>query len=283
PAQLAGMHAKLRDRRIVYTSFYRRVAYDDPGPNGKRAILNGTPTTDDADNIVSKPNVYEMIVVAFRLPTPQHRFPVYTFSDGLTGASMDANRNLTYTGIDSMTPVPQLLFFDELPFSPPYLGGPDDPNPGNGNERRIDEARFVPSSTLRFVASGVVGEMLPPGSIFIPARNDHHPSLLQQLDPTAIYPNVQYVGFTPHSPNALPIYTVRSRNLFAPDKYEIIVDDNGYYPWVSTAVVGDPATFFPVWIIPPAFSETSSGAPVFGDKSNIVSVSRRIVNLTEVE
>lgn len=290
PTEMAGIHAKLRSRRIVFTSFYRRVFYDDPGPDGRRGVHFGGSPLADNDNLKTNPNVYEMIVVAYRLPTPDHRFPVYEFTN-LGGG--DPNGGFSYSGYDSITPVPQLLCFDVLPPEPFYFGGPDDSanlsNPAQlpgGAERRLNEASHVPAATLRFVASEVMGELLPVGSVFIPARNDHHPSVQQIVNPTVTYPFAQTAGFIPHSPSALPIYEVVERNQLPSGQYEVFVENNGFYPWVNSATVA-PANrnaFFPVWVVPPAYAEANrQGRPIFSDRSNIVSVSRRTITLPEVQ
>ena len=69
---------------------------------------------------------------------------------------------------------------------------------------------------------------MPPGSILIPAVNDDWPSAIQ--DSMTAGPD-RYAGFVPHAPNALPIYEVESVELRGNGNYDVIVKNNGFYPW----------------------------------------------------
>ncbi len=240
PRPVAGPSAngaesrKVLDSLISWTAFYRRVSYDDPN----------TPTVNESD-----PTLYEFIAVAARRPSLRHRFPVQNPADG------------SFWGADTPVPVPWLLTFTGLPtpagggFDPvtafPYMLGQ---NP----------------ATVIFNCDPSVSGLFPVGSIFIPARNDVHPS-------TAMLTPVDYVSFGPPAPNTLPIYEVVQR----PNDTTVVVKYNGYYPRQGTSIPTIPS-YWPVWVIPPAYEEGPSTNPVLPDRSPIVAVARRYIRLREI-
>ena len=86
--------------------------------------------------------------------------------------------------------------------------------------------------------------------------------------------------FVPSAESALPVYEVSKRVYNdANDTYEIIVEDNGFYPWTYS---GSPADW-PVWVIPPAIEATENGNPVFSNQSPILAVGRRFIRLHEAK
>ena len=241
--------AKALDRRIVWTALYRRVSYAAG----------------------SDPTLYEIIVVVSSRPTVGHRFPV---QDPATGGKPDWSIN-PYYGIDSLAPVPWLVTFDNndpnaLP-RPYQWDGAGDPNFGTGS----------PPATLTFRCTADLDPLFPVGSIFIPARNDDHPSLPKLFGARA---NVHFGG---PAPTALPIYEVSQR----PDLTTVVVKYNGYYPqqWAVGGAINPTtpaAADWPVWVIPPVIESvdatTSPAKPIFNDRSPILAVTRRYVKLREV-
>jgi hypothetical protein len=190
----------------------------------------------------SDPALYELIVVVSRRPSERHRFPLQDASTGF------------YTGDATLAPVPWLVTFSSVARP---LGGFDRDN------YPVDED-FKP---LWFNCIEDINDMLPVGSIIIPARNDEAPDALGGTT----------VGFGPPAPAALPIYRVIER----PSRRRVVVEYNGFYPMTSngqTPIGGD----WPVWIIPPAFAEVDYNGPVYEQESTIVTVARRYVRLHEV-
>lgn len=252
PAELS----KTRDRRMTWAAFYRRLSY---APN-------------------SDPSLYEFVVVACRLPSLRHRFPLQRISrgGGAFAAATAAPPGKQYDKEDVLAPVPWLVTFQMVPWLRPGVDF------DNSQPTRPLLSSFVPPSTLTFEANEAVGVLLPKGSIFIPAVNDNLPSDIA----ASVSPMPFLQGFVPHSPEALPIYEVKDRVWnTAKGHYEIIVENNGLYPWAQDGTAGSPnyQRRWPVWVIPPAFEELdAAGDPVYSDKSPIVAIQRRCVVLTEV-
>ena len=251
---------KALERRITWTAFYRRVSY-----------ATG-----------SDPHLYEVIAMATRLPSATHRFgrpspngtgPAGTapVSHPVDEATFDnasderayGQRSTGYHGRDTLAPVPWLVTFSRL-----HLLNAVTDYDKTSPDRPLNPA-FVDPPTLRFEADNTTGGILPAGSIFIPAVND------QALSNTSV-PAQQMAGFVPYAPDTLPIYEVVERNLLANGNYEIIVKNNGFYPWVHETQ--GTAAHWPVWVIPPAFEELDDNFyPVFEDQSPVLTVARRII------
>lgn len=248
-------------RQVLWTAFYRRVSYNQPGPDLAPAT---------GDDIPGDPQLYEVIVVVVRRPSERHRFALQkvpsSFDDPV------AETVATSSGLDRIAPVPWLVAFDSsradaLPQQPimPYTGTGEDP--------RIPSPNYAPRSQLIFKCKPNVGRLLPVGSVFIPARNDvmpdHYHPLLQRN-----------AGFAPYDPHALPIFTVVER----PDDTTVVVDNNGVYPWLtpSGSAPDDNAIAWPIWVIPPAHVERdSTNSPIFDSRTCVIGVSRRYVRLPE--
>ena len=227
---------KVAEQRTVWNAFYRRVSYE-PG---------------------SDPDLYEFITVVSRLPSGRHRFP-----------GRNTNTGLYSQADDSAAPIPWLVTFATLPAPPSGLGfdlTTGFPRPLGG----------PPPATMTFILSNPLNQPdpLPVGSIFIPARNDLHPTAGPAL----------YVGFGPPAPTTLPIYEVVGR----PDAATVVTKFNGYYPMQGVAGIYAPipaanSALWPVWVIPPAYEELDgSGNPLFPNRSTIIAVARRYVRLREI-
>jgi len=262
---------KALDRRVGWTAFYRRVSY--------RLVDPDSPPNIDGDEYLEAPLTYELIVVVTRRPTVNHRFPRQRLNLALADFEQPAALSpadpppddhlpaLGYGfGTDRLAPTPWLVIFDRnatdaLPLCTREYAGVD----------RTLTAGTDPA-TLTFRCTREVGALLPVGSIFLPAWNDaRYLSILMGMD-------ARVSGFVPHAPEALPIYTVVER----PDETTVVVENNGYYPWVAS---GDPqdTQAWPVWIIPPPFVERdASGQPIYERTSPIVAVVRRTVTLHEM-
>ena len=160
--------------------------------------------------------------------------------------------------------MPWLVVFNALPALPPY-----DPTLNSG--RPIQPGAPEPP-TLQFLADACTGPLLPAGSIFIPAVNDRSPNAIVGV------PGDQVAGFVPHAPDVLPIYEVIDRIANADGTFNIIVKNNGFYPWTLDI---EPM-HWPVWVIPPAFKELDGNGPVYEDSSPIVAVARRIIRFREL-
>jgi len=243
------------ERRVAWVAFYRRVSYREG----------------------SDPALYEVVAVATRIPERGYRFPRFNPAAQIApGFDVAGGARAQYTGYDTLAPIPWLVVFSELPAPPaPAYGQYGTPsNPDN-----IPDPDWPAPSTLVFYAGRTDGELLPPGSIFIPAVNDDRPTILNQLVVPGSFP-VRHAGFVPHAPEVLPVYEVVGRELQG-NRYRITVRNNGFYPWVNAAA-GRTATDWPVWVIPPAFKEVSGGQPVFENRSPVLAVSRRIIRFAEV-
>jgi type II secretory pathway pseudopilin PulG len=302
----AGQLAKIKDRRVTFAVFYRRVDYGDPGPN---QIPGTAGQLGPGDDNVGDPTVYELIVVAMRRPTNQHRYPVFDIAaaNGMVFASsLDYRPPVPMIGgrrASSPVPIPMLVSFlpnkgggdwvlDQVTATPP-------PPPLfiNVSDRVLNTPASAPE-TITVRASEWVGSMLPEGSVFIPAVNDDWADALNPILPDATSPLLQasarvpfrLAGFLPHSPQALPIYTVKERRFVSstqPPHYLITFDCNGVFPWAHpnpplVSTYGPGPADWPVWIIPPAFVETDrNGQPVFDESATVLSVGRRIVRIPQ--
>lgn len=268
---------KAIERRIGWTAFYRRISYrGDAGPD--------TAWFSD-DDVADEPLRYELVVVVTQRPTVNHRFPQQDVTIGNAFEEPQAISRVTTTalvGTDRLVPTPWLVTFDsnaddplpELEYGVDY--GRVDPD--TENEERVLSETFSDPPTLEFKCTPEVGELLPAGSIVIPAVNDQ-----RYVPPTAGLP--QYVGFVPSARQSLPIYEVVE--VIEPDdsgeSWTIVVKNNGYYPWLNPGVGALNAAYFPFWIIPPAFVERDSdGQPVYERSSPVLKVVRRTVTLHEI-
>lgn len=253
---------KLTERNIGWTALYRRVSY-----------ASG-----------SDPLLYEFIAVAARRPSAEHRFPVQNPAADLTA---DPPTSIHWPGgagqppVGTITPIPWMISFSDdtdsgvQPSVPLLTPGVDydDTLP----ERPLKDG-FKPPATLRFVVERPIGDLMPPGSIFIPAVNDAPTTNTPLLGATG--------GFVPALKDAAPVYKVLERN-WNPDlgegHYELTVENNGYYPWLPP---GASAQYWPVWIIPPAFQDTQDVGgfiePVLTEQSPVVAISRRYIRLHEI-
>lgn len=292
-----GDFAKMKERRIGFAVFYRRVDYGNPGPNnypGTMATIG--PGDDDPGN----PGLYEVIVVAMRRPTERHRFPIFQMNQLAGNPFASASFSLPFmagqTYQSSVIPIPILAKFEISTGN--GLMAPNVCESWYQNNSYIPGINRVlgpspnppPPETVTFRASNFVGSMLLPGSVIIPAANDDYPDSINPV-PTTVplggYIPVRGAGFVPHSPTELPIYRVRQRTVdpsspgSAPS-YLIEIECNGFYPWVfdkGPSGVRD----FPVWIIPPAFQDIDRNTrqPVYED-AGVLSVGRRFVRIPEL-
>ena len=265
PAALRGSEAeKALVRRVSWVTFYRRMA--------NKHDATGT----------SSSNVYEFVAVAVARPSERHRFARPVPPAG-SWAPYDPQAP-RFDSRTSLVPVPFLVTFKEfdwlrggaaLSSSVDYLTDTTDPR------RSLNPTFSRP--TLRFQCSDRVGMLLTKGSILIPATND---DALSGLTGTVV--QRRRSGFVPHAPDTLPIYTVSeviagSGN----DDWTVVVEGNGFYPWVSDSVPANQrGRYWPVWVIPPSFTEFSgtgnNATPVFERRSPIISVARRVIALPEV-
>jgi prepilin-type N-terminal cleavage/methylation domain-containing protein len=254
---------KALKRRVCWTAFYRRVSYQ-PG---------------------SDPTLYEVIAVACRVSEGQ-RFPIqdWTQSGGMWDGTFTKTLSATagksaIADAEAMTPIPSLVAFSNngtggLRF-PELTEGWDYQTIGTypGPYKRVLRDTFVEPDTLVFPAKREVGLLMPPGSIFVPARNDYMPTLFTGGPISALVPS---------APDALPIFEVVDRVQNADGSFQIIVRYDGYYPWLGG---GEGADQWPVWVIPPAFEErdTVTGEPLYSDRSPVVAVARRYIRVPLVE
>jgi len=285
---------KVLDRRISWCAFYRRVSYNraEPGIDGLFQApdpMPPAPPTDDDVLIPGDTNLYEIIIVVTRRPTVRHGYAVQSLvgAGGIqpfeTPVALLPNSSGVDPGRDGarvVAPSPWLVVFNSNSGqgdSLPLLRSGTDFDAADPGRRLFPT--FSDSGALTFRCTREVGKLLPVGSIFIPAANDDltyfaatgHPTFQSAIHSTRI------AGFVPHAPQSLPIYTVVER----PDETTVIVESNGFYPWVASQNPSDTAPW-PVWVIPPAFAERDlTGQPVFDGSSPIVSITRRLVRLPE--
>ncbi|MFO0839636.1 MAG: hypothetical protein U1D55_14060 [Phycisphaerae bacterium] len=208
----------------------------------------------------SDPLLYEIIVVVCGRPSGQHRFAQQDPTGGFAQPVEFSNNQ-----VNLVAPVPWLLTF---------VGLPQPPNSAfvlNGANREIPGGSDLPMY-FTLAASNAMGSpdrLLPVGSIFLPAVNDGRTIGVNGFNSTV-------PGFTPHSPTALPIYEVTAR----PDATTVVVKNNGFYPFIPA---GGSSANWPVWVIPPTFTQRSSvGQPIFEKRTSVLAVSRRFVRLREI-
>lgn len=249
---------KAFDRRLAWTAFYRRVSYA----------------------IGSSPHLYEVIVVVTRRPTLNHRYAFQDLRGGALAAlqvpmALPAATNgppaIPAVGDDRLAPTPWLVTFTKLPAFPlpaQYVSSTPFP-PSAGAVVTLND-KFVAPPTLTFECSPEVARLLPVGAQFIPARNDDLPQGL----------GARLLGYLPSAPQSAPIYRVIDR----PSATAVVVENNGLYPF---AYPGTPfanpisaGAQWPVWVIPPAFSQRDgNGQPLYDRQSPIVFIARRLVTL----
>lgn len=243
-----GETIKAIERRIAWTAFYRRVSYA----------------------VGSDPLLYEFIVVVTRRPSAGHRFAVQDPS-----SPFDAPLAFP-AAADRAAPVPWLVTMTGFP---PGLNSPADyfipGSPAAPWSELVPSLTFNlrPITTLEFTCRRAVGRLLAPGSLLIPARNDHAPS--------GIGGRARQCTFVPSSPDALPIFEVQAVSE-GPGNADatVTVKYNGAYPVLNSGVTPDK---FPFWVVPPSFAErATTGQPVYDRKTPIVTVSRRIVRVPEM-
>ncbi len=286
---------KVRETGVVTVSFYRRVSYDFPERNRTRPSpfdpdrpATIRPELFVNDDLCRKAmrrtdaSLYEVITVSIRVPGPDYAFPAYDPTDQ------------SYMGIDTQVPMPLLVEFanfDPAQWPPPAIVPSDTLFTVPFN---LDREVQIPNAadsrpTITFQASGGVAQFLPPGSIFIPAVNDEAPTFWNNTTitagqhPSPLFNLGRRAGLVPHSPESLPIYKVVDR---VPNgtNFDIVVENQGIYPWVFGANQSINWSNWPVWVIPPAFKERAgNGTPIFEDRSTILSVARRTIRLPEVE
>ncbi|MGE0480517.1 MAG: prepilin-type N-terminal cleavage/methylation domain-containing protein [Phycisphaerae bacterium] len=283
-AARTGELVKLRQQRFSWVAFYRRVAYDVPDPTapagGEYASANAVRTD---------PLSYEVITLVCRRPSEAHVFVRQDRSNSLTARIANPRPlppnvlGMAGSGEHRLAPVPWLVTFTQLPqYSP---GGALPPSAMAGgyvaDPDRLANPNAPRPANLVFKCSPGVSEILPVGSIFIPAVNDHFPNrgaIVATVGLGTQANQTRAAGFVPHSPTALPIFRVKER----PDDQTVIVENEGLYPWVNPTI--SPANqpeHWPVWVIPPAATLEGS-TTVFENRSSVVGVSRRFVRLPEI-
>ncbi len=280
-AQYDREREKALERRVSWTAFYRRIAYDEPGPGLPAGAPPAFELGTTSNDVLQDQLRYEIIVVVTQRNSVNHRFArqdltgasLSTFEQpvALTPAAPPADDALA--GTDRLVPMPWLVMFDRsATLDPlPILDPAQNEYEVNSGNRTI-LGGFADPPTLEFRCTPEVGSLLPVGSIFIPAFNDDFAQ-----DGTGAL-RTRLSGFVPHAPHSLPIYEVIER----PDENTIVVKNNGYYPWVATGIPTDTQAW-PVWVIPPAFVERdSNGQPVYERNSPILKVLRRTVTLSEI-
>lgn len=295
PLQItSGDRAKLRDRRYAWAIFYRRVAYDRPDMNPFSPTAGQYSAPDATRN---DPLEYEVIAVITRRPSERHTYLRQDFAAQTPPAAFNQPRYMApgtggNTGEHRLAPVPWLVTF--LAFDGYQGVGPINrigPNANSlpiaqyfGTDRMADPAA-APPAKLVFKCSQQLDDLLPVGSIFIPATNDDVPGALNQFSynppaPTSVtlsgLPR-RAAGFVPHAPHSLPIYEVIER----PDDTTVVVKNNGLYPWIRDPLPAGAAEW-PVWVIPPA-AVLEGGVAAFDRQSPVVSVQRRFVHLREID
>jgi len=244
---------KAAGRRLVWTAFYRRVAYDRRDAQGR--------------TVLSDPLLYEFIVFVCRRPSEGHYFarqnPATPVQAPRALGLRDSFPQGDTSGPDRIAPEPWLVAFRKLPTLRPNL------HYRPSGDRPLVFG-FQDQANLTFECDPNVGRLLPVGSYIIPAVND---DLARNGPPP---PGQRKVGFVPHAVDTLPIYKVVQR----PDNRTVVVENNGFYPWLGS---GASAETFLCWVIPPAHTQRDgSGQPIFEKRSPIVSVARRTIRLPEI-
>lgn len=312
---------KAAERRITWTAFYRRVAYDDVRPGLlPTSGYDGPPPPQGTGDDLYYPadrQLYEFIVVVTRKPSARHRFARQDVSSGGIAAFEQPRAILTPAptdtrGGDRVAPMPWLVVADTRMVADYRSTAPGDPDgimqglmrvttpaANTGPDTFLDtwisrplSPNFAERSTLKFVVRSSVGRLLAPGSVLIPAANDNFPHFRPATPSLTNYatPVNRVAGFVPHTPDSLPIYEVLEVIPDEPgsgsDRTTVVVKNNGAYPWVGpTGTLGNNMTAkFPFWVIPPSFTERDSNdQPVFEKSSPIIGVYRKIIRIPEVQ
>lgn len=89
------------------------------------------------------------------------------------------------------------------------------------------------------------------------------------------FPSITGVLPTERASDSLPIFQVIER----PDDETVVVRNDGLTPWVSTIISNDRPLYWPVWVIPPAFTSEVSNQPEYDTHSPIVDIRSRVVRL----
>jgi len=254
PVNTPGAGSETRralERRVTWTAFYRRVEY---GPG-------------------SDPTLYEFIVIAVRLPSERHRFPVQDPASAGAGGFSTPTKS-AYLNVDTLAPIPWLVTFDAQDSN-------SLPRPDNGFDLNgLPQFYGSPPATLSFRCTPEYSPLFPVGSVFIPARNDG----VAAAECRSGSELTQLTHFGPLLGKSWPIYEVISR----PDERTVVVKYNGYYP--VRGALENPTQWYrpnasewPVWVIPPACEDVvgygSAARPVFSNKSPILAVARRYIRL----
>lgn len=277
PAYGNNKASKSVDGLIHWTAFYRRVSYSSL-----------TPSASTSRGMAGEDSIYEFIMVATRRPSVNHRFarqdtaasgnpwmnpmPLPAYPTAVRGP----------VGNDRFAPVAWLVTFSNnngatLPAYPALAPSPTVPSPPGPPDNRNLAVGAVEPATLEFRASAAVARLLPPGSIFIPARNDSGVSNAA----APMVPPRSIVGFVPHTPDSTPIYEVvervppRGGGANSNALWSIKVKNPGVYPYVQSPPQ-DPQQW-PVWVIPPAVSGGRN--QTFEGKSPIIGVERRVIRI----
>ena len=291
-SQMGAMLQRIGGSRIVFSAFYRRVQYDGVGPDGQRGLRSSTDPAirqAAADNVGVDANLYEIIVVAVRKPSSDYRFAIYGFNAG--GALVPSNNGGL---LQSAAPAPMMIEFREIPDPVGVNGAPGtlnsvqwDDAPGSPLvrlDRRVSPKPVEPQELI-FKVDYWEAQLLPPGSYFIPAVNDDAPSFYGADGNGSVF--VRQAGFAPHVANAAPIYKVKARQPSAGGGlFDIVVENNGFYPWVNRQA-GATERAWPAWVVPQPHKETQRTGqgelPIYDNANHIVTISRRVIRLPEVE
>lgn len=283
-AARTGELVKLRQQRFSWVAFYRRVGYDVPDPTAP-----GGGEYASANAVRTDPLLYEIITLVCRRPSDAHVFVRQDRSNSLTARIANPRPlppnvlGMAGSGEHRLAPVPWLVTFTELPQYSPNGALPPSAMSGGyvADPDRLANPNAPRPANLVFKCSAGVSELLPVGSIFIPAVNDHFPNRGAIVAPVGLGAQANQTraaGFVPHSPTALPIFRVKER----PDDQTVIVENEGLYPWVNPSI--SPANqpeHWPVWVIPPAATLEGNNT-VFENRSSVVGVARRFVRLPEI-
>lgn len=242
---------KLLERRIGWTVLYRRVSWA-PG---------------------SSPTNYEFIVIVTQRPSNQHRFaaqdPTAPFDRPRAEPATGSAQPLGSPGADRIAPTPWLVTFKKFP-RPPYpatlthwaaIGA-------SPQERLAIKSSVPPPVTLEFECNVEVFNLMPAGSVFVPARNDFNPGAFATspvLDP------FNRVATFPTTTDSVPVYEVKER-VERDGRFYIVVNNNGFYPPFDGRV--NPREW-PVWVIPPSFESFGPGkVPNFDRRTPVLKVVR---------